>query len=259
MGNSSPIPRVYTVELMTQLAPTAAPADAAPKGLFPRILGVIFSPRATYSAVVAHPRWLGVVVCTTLIIAGGYFALLSTEVGKQALFDQQTQVIESFGIKLNDAAYERMQAGVEQAKITTPIVQLVVIPVVLFAVSGILLGIFNVLLGGDATYKQVLAVLAHSGVISAVQTVFAIPLDYVRETLSSPTTLKVFLPFVDDGTFLGRLSSTLDLFQIWGMISLAIGLGVLYKRRTAPIAVSLFIFYFVVLVAIAAVRTALSS
>ena len=43
--------------------------------------------------------------------------------------------------------------------------------------------------------------------ITALQNVFAIPLDYVRETLSSPTTLKVFLPFVDDASFLGRLTS----------------------------------------------------
>ncbi len=244
---------------MTDLTSTAAPADAPPKGLFSRIVGVIFSPRATYADVAARPRWFGVMAVTSLIFAGGFFILLSTEVGKQAAFDQQTQTIESFGIKLNDATYERMQAGIDRAKFTTPIAQLIGIPLVLVVFSGILLGIFNALLGGDATYKQVLAVLAHSSVISALQTTFAIPLDYVRESLSSPTTLKVFFPFIDDGAFLGRLLSTVDLFQIWVTISLAIGLGVLYKRRTTPIAVSLFVVYFVVLVALAAVRTALSS
>ena len=244
---------------MTDLASTAAPAEATPKGLFARIVGVLFSPRATYAAVAAHPRWLGVTAFVAIVIAAGYFALLSTEVGKQAAFDQQTQMLESFGIKLNDQAYERMEAGIERARFTTPIGQLIGFPVVLAVFAGILLGIFNALLGGDATYKQVFAILAHSGVISALQAVFSIPLDYVRETLSSPTTLKALLPFIDDATFLGRLLSTVDLFQVWGTISLAIGLGVLYKRRTTPIAISLFTVYFVILIAIAAIRTALSS
>ncbi len=244
---------------MTDLTPTTAPAEATPKGLFARLAGVIFSPRATYAAIAARPRWFGAVALTAIVVASGFFVLLSTEVGKQAAFDQQTQVIESFGVKLNDAAYQRMEEGIERAKYTTPIGQLIGVPIVVAIFAGILLGIFNALLGGDATYKQVLAVVAHSGVISALQTIFSIPLDYVRETLSSPTTLKVFVPFIDDASFLGRLLSTIDLFQIWGTISLAIGLGVLYKRRTAPIAASLFVIYFLILIALAAVRTALSS
>jgi hypothetical protein len=80
----------------------------------------------------------------------------------------------------------------------------------------------------------------------------------MRETLSSPTTLAVFLPFIEENTFLGRLLGSIDLFQIWGTLSLAIGLGVLYKRRTAPIAWSLFLVYFVIVAAVAAIRSALS-
>ena len=244
---------------MTEIAPAPVPAEAASKGLLPRILGVFFSPRATYASVAAHPRWFGVLAVTCLVVAGSYFGLLSTDTGKQAAFDQQTQVIESFGIKLNDQAYERMEAGIDRARYTTPIGQIIVIPIVLAVMSGILLGIFNALLGGDATFKQVYAVLAHASVITALQTLFSVPLDYARETLSSPTTLKVFLPFVDDGTFLGRLLSSIDLFQIWAMLSIAIGLGVLYKRRTAPIAIWLYVVFFVIITAVAAVRTVLSS
>ena len=44
-----------------------------------------------------------------------------------------------------------------------------------------------------------------------------------------------------------------------GTLSIAIGLAVLYKRRTAPIAISLFVVLFVILAAVAGIRTALSS
>jgi hypothetical protein len=243
---------------MTDLASAAAPAEAAPKGLFSRIVGVFFSPRATYAAVAARPRWFGVLAVSCLLLSGSYFALLSTEVGKQAAFDQQTQMLESFGLKLNDQQLSRMEEGIDRARYTTPIGQLVVIPIVLAVVAGILLGVFNAILGGDASYKQVYAILAHASVITALQALFSVPLDYVRETLSSPTSLLAVMPFIDEATFLGRLFSAIDLFQVWGTLSIAIGLGVLYKRRTAPIAISLYVVYFVIVAAVAAVRTALS-
>jgi hypothetical protein len=227
-------------------------------GLLSRIVGVFFSPRATYAEVAARPRWFGALAVSAIVIAAGFYVLLSTEVGQRAILDQQTQVIESFGVKLNDAAYDRMEQGVQQAKYTTPIAQLVFIPIVSVIIAGILLGIFNAVLGGDATFKQVLAIVAHSSMIGALQNTFSRPLDYIRETVSSPTSLSVLLPFIEEKSFLGRLTGMLDLFQVWSILSLAIGLGVLYKRRTAPIATTMFIIYFVIVAAIAAVRAALS-
>jgi hypothetical protein len=174
------------------------------------------------------------------------------------VLDQQTQLIESFGIKLNDQAYDRMEAGIDRARYTTSIGQLIGIPLVAVIIAGIMLGIFNALLGGDATFKQVFAIVAHSTLITALQQIFALPLDYVRETMSSPTSLSVFAPFLEENSFLARLLGAIDLFQIWGIVSLAIGLGVLYKRRTAPIATTMFIVYFVIVAAVAAIRSALS-
>jgi hypothetical protein len=80
-------------------ATTSTPAaPVAPKGLLARIAGIFFSPRATYADVAAHPRWFGVLAISSVVIAGGFYFLLSSEVGQRALMDQQTQIIESFGV-----------------------------------------------------------------------------------------------------------------------------------------------------------------
>jgi hypothetical protein len=240
-------------------SPTPVPAEPSKgKGLFARVIGVFVSPRATYADVAVRPRWFGVMALSLLIIAGGTFALLSTEVGQQAVLDQQTQMLESFGVKLNDAQQAQMESRIESARWTSAVSQVVVIPLIGAIVSGILLGIFNALLGGVASFKQVYAVNAHAGLIIALQTAFSLPLDYVRETMSSPTTLGVFVQFLDEKSFLSRLLGTIDMFHVWFIVVLAIGLGVLYKRRTAPIATSLLAVYAVIVVAIAAVRSALS-
>jgi hypothetical protein len=243
---------------MTDLATSIPAAAEAPKGLLARVVGVFVSPRATYAEVAARPRWLGALALSTVIVAGGFFIFLSTEVGQQAVIDQQAQFLESFGVKLNDAQQAQMESGAQYARYTTSIGQLVGIPLVAAVVAAILLGIFNALLGGDATFKQVFAVVSHAGFINALQVVFSLPLFYVRETMSSPTNLGVFAPFLEENTFMARLLGSIDLFQIWATLSLAIGLGVLYKRRTAPIATTMFIVYFVIVTVIAAVRSALS-
>jgi hypothetical protein len=41
--------------------------------------------------------------------------------------------------------------------------------------------------------------------------------------------------FLEDTNFFARLLGWFDMFIIWGLIVTAIGFGVLYKRKTAPI------------------------
>ncbi len=96
------------------------------------------------------------------------------------------------------------------------------------------------------------------GVVSLAQQLFVYPLDYARGSLSSPTNLGVFLPFLDETTFPARLLGAIDLFLIWWLVNLAIGLGVLYKRRTGPIATGFLSVYLVIALIIAAIRTAVA-
>jgi hypothetical protein len=124
--------------------------------------------------------------------------------------------------------------------------------------AGIALVVFNAALGGEATFKQAYAIVVHSGFIGALQTLFVTPLNYVRESMSSATSVLAFLPMIDEKSFLGMLFGSIDFFRIWSTVSLAIGLAVLYKRRTAPIAWSLLAVYGIIVLAIAGVRAALS-
>jgi hypothetical protein len=244
---------------MTDITAPVPAATEAHKGLAARVFGVVVSPRATFADVVARPRSLGVLALCMFVVIGGVFALLSTDVGREATLDQQVRMLESFGVRLNEAQQAQMEARVDNARYYAAASQLVGIPVVALILSGLLLGVFNAILGGDATFKQVFAVVAHTGVITALATAFALPLDYVNETMSSPTNLGVFVSFLDEASFLSRLLGSIDLFQIWALVTLSIGLGVLYKRRTVPVATGMLVVYGVIVLAVAAVRSALSS
>ena len=247
-------------DVATPIDATQAESGSAPsKGLVARAFGVIFSPRDTYASIVAHPRILGAAVTTLLIATGATTAFLMTQVGKDALFDQQMRTMESIGFRITDQVYDRMESQLSMAPYFSAAGQLVFTPVVWTALSGIFLGVFNVILGGDATFKQVYAVVVHGGFLIALQQLFVNPLNYVRHSMSSPTTLAVFFPFLDERSFPALLLGGLDLFFIWLIVNQAIGLGVLYKKKTAPIALTMLGIYVAIVLIVAGVRTALSA
>ena len=239
---------------------TVAPAvsGTAAKGFPARILGVIFAPRTTYADVAARPAWLGAMLVVLALTGGSTFAFLSTEIGKNAMLDQQRQTMESFGVKLNEQAMQRMEEGAARAPYFAVVSQAVFLPVAALAVAGIALAVFNAVLGGDARFKQVYAIVVFSGVILALGAIFVLPLDYARETMSSPTTLSVFLPFLEENSFLARFLGSIDLIRVWWFVSLSIGLAVLYKKRTGPIAITLLVVYAIIALVVAAIQSALS-
>ena len=69
---------------------------------------------------------------------------------------------------------------------------------------------------------------------------------------------RLCLSLLNDRSFLGMTLGSIDFFRIWSLISLAIGLGVLYKRRASPIAWTLLAVYVVIVLCIAGVRAALA-
>jgi hypothetical protein len=242
---------------------TAATSESAVsvskrRGFLGRVAGVVFSPRATYADVAARPRCLAVLALIVVWGSMSVYALLSTQVGQDAMVERQVRQTEAFGRQVTDAQYEQIQRMAPYGKYFAVGFQFTILPLAAAIVSGLAFVVFNVVMGGDASFKQVFAVVVHSGVILTLLQTVGLPLAYARETLSSATTLAVFAPFLDESSFAARLLGAVDLVFIWWIVSLAIGLGVLYRRRTGPIATTLLAVYLAIGVVIAAVQSAVS-
>ena len=227
----------------------------APKSLVSRFIGIITAPRATFESVVAHPKWFGMFALTVVIVA--FFATLpmTTEAGRQATLDMQVKQMESMGFQVNDQMYQQMQSRSGLAPYTTAAGVIIGAPIMAAIVTGILFLIFNAAMGGTASFKQLFAVYAHAGVITALGQIFTGPLNYFRGTMTSATNLSLLLPMLPEGSFGARLAGMVDLFVIWWLIVLAMGLAVLYRRRTQPIAITLFSIYAVIALVAAAVMS----
>lgn len=231
------------------------PSSAGPHpGLLSRVVGVLFSPRETFAAVAARPKWLGALGVAVLIMGVAQYALLSTDVGQQLALDQQIATIETFGGTVSDEQYAQMEDSMQNARYISPVATLFFAPVMMLVTAGILHVIFGLVGGGNGTFKQVYAISAHAAIISSLQVVFT---TIVTLAAGRPAgaNLSVFVPTLEETSFANRFLSTIDLFYVWSTFITAVGLGVLYKRRTGPIAMVLFGIYLVIALIIAFVRS----
>jgi hypothetical protein len=233
------------------VGPTGAPP--APLSLLSRFVGVITSPKATYEAVVAHPRWLGMLLLVCLLSAGLIGGFMLTKVGQEAWLDAATA--GPMGAQITDQQLAGMERMAPFVGYMTIVSILCFVPILYVAVSGILFAVFNAGMGGNATFKQIFAVVVHSGAVGVLGQLFTVPMNYARGAMSSATNLAVLMPGVAETSFLGRLMGAIDIFLIWQLIVLAIGLAVLYRRRTQPIATTLFVIYGVIALIIATVMS----
>lgn len=224
-------------------------------GLGARVVGILTSPRITFERVIDDPRWIGVLVLGVGAVAVVSSAFMSTEFAQRAILDEQIASMEASGQPASDEAYERMQDFVRYTPYLTFASVLLTVPIVCLILAGLLQVVGYGLLGAGTNFAGTFAVVAHAGVVFVAQQIFVVPLNYARQAVTSPSTLAAFAPTLDEDAFAYKLLSSVDLFYVWWVMILSIGLAVLWKRRTAPIATALYATYAAIVLIIAVART----
>ncbi len=207
-----------------------------------RILGSVWRPRATMTAVLRRPDWAGALLITTVLPVLAAAALFGTEVGRQALVDQWERTAIAFGQPVDDTRYAGLQEASAQGPWYGAGMAVLGGPVLTLAVAaGVWLAFRRS--GPAVTFRQVLAVATHAGVILALRQLVGAPLTYLRETTASATSLGVWFPMLDEAAPVARFLGILDIFVLWWCVVLAIGVSVAYGRRArtlAPAAIGLY-------------------
>ena len=114
-------------------------------------------------------------------------------------------------------------------------------PIVVLLLTAIFWAAFNAILGGTATFKQVLAVTAHSYVITALGVLLSAPILYFnfQMVVGGPFNLGALVPMLDESSALKNFLSAVSIFSLWAWINVGIGLSVLYRRNPRNIAIAM--------------------
>jgi hypothetical protein len=178
---------------------------------------------------VRRPAWIDtwLFILITWLATGAWF--LSTDVGRQAIVDERVRVTEAFGSVVDDAQYVALQANPPWWTYFTSGGRLLITPeITLLVAAGV--WIVGRKAGTPVSFPQGLAIVVHATVVLWIGQLAATPFNYVRESLTTPFNLAAILPLMEDGTVATRFFGTLDVFVLWWLGLLAIGLSVLTGR-----------------------------
>lgn len=198
-----------------------------------RAAGMVRAPRATAAALLAstRPPWVDVLLLSTGVMFASIAALTATSVGQTALVDQWERTALAFGQPVNDAFYGRLQELSHNWLAYSLGTAVLMGPILTLIVTGILSMVLRALGQSTVSAWTTLSVVAHANVIVALRQLVAAPINYLGETLASPTTLGQFLAGFDEASPVARFLGALDLFVVWYAVVLAIGVAVMARRR----------------------------
>jgi hypothetical protein len=180
--------------------------------------------------------------------------LLSTDVGRQALVDERVRQIEAFGGRVDDDAYQALRTSPPFAVYFASGGRLLLAPPVTLAVAAGL-ALLARADGASLSGQAGLAISVHASIALALQQLVATPMHYLRESLTSPTNLAALLPMVEDGTIAARLLGAVDVFGLWWIWLLALGLAAATGRPARRHAGRLLLVYLGVAAGLAAAMT----
>ncbi len=240
-------------------APVAEPqASISPFG---RIIGVFFSPKATFEDIVRKPTWLLPMVLMLILGLIGVVALNSHFNWR----DYISQQIEK-SPRAAQLTPEQKQQQVEMSAKYSPTFAYVfgtIIPVVaILVIALIMMGAYNLLAGVGANYKTSMAIVAHAlipaaivGTILFVTVLFLKPVGMFDLDNPVATNLAAILPD-DSAKWLVALCKNIDLLEFWKLFLLGVGFAAVNPKKlkggkSFTIAISVFLVYVVCRVGIA--------
>jgi hypothetical protein len=217
---------------MTPESVSASEPEPKGMGAFSRVAGVFFEPSKTFEDIAARPGWLLPMVL--IVIAALAF---SVAVGQRITFERV--VDQQMQSRLANASPEQraqLEQGIAMQKRFAPVgwyVGSLLGPLIVSLIcSAVLLGMVAGILSTPLKFKQVLSIFCYSAMPGLISIVLTIVVMYLKPpddfNIRNPLAFNpaAFMDPTTTSKFLYSLASWVDVFIIWRILLLALGLKV---------------------------------
>ena len=208
------------------------PAEADTPALsFPeRLLGVFISPTETFADVARRPGfWAPLIVLVLATVA--MIETMTWKIGLERLarmgVEQSSRASSMSPEQINQA----VSTGVKVARVTMPIFAVLGPPIVLLIIAGVGILIVNVVFGGRAGFKTVFSLVCYADLVSLLGVIMAVAMmffgdpDHFNSQNIMPSNVGFFLNPHEVSKPLYSLATSADIFSIWLLILLGVGLS----------------------------------
>lgn len=217
---------------MIAAVPPAQPAAQEPHaGSLPRrVMDTFFSPVALFSRFGTRPPWWDVMLVSVILGAIG-FALIPLDVWVNTMEEAMRQRGQEIPAGMEPEA----MAGVQ--RIFGLVFGGIIFPwILLAAVSGVMVLLFSVILGGSATFRQYIGVVAHASLIGAVGQLVSLPI-IIKTGAMAGITLGAVAGGMDHDSFIYQFLNAWNVFLVWQVVVISLGASALNRRISVGTAV----------------------
>jgi len=220
---------------------------------FSRVVNIFIAPGKVFEFLMQKPIWIVPLSVVTLAVTLQQGIIMSSQTGKEGM----RQEIQK-SPRAAQLSSEQVDQQISMMGKIIPISTLIMAPLITFMAAGLIYFIFSIVLGGEITYKHTLSAWTHVGMIGIVGIAVQTALVFIKGNIRPNTSLAAFLPFLEEDSFVYHFMQTFDLFVLWQLAVLAIGMGLLSRVGTKKAAIALYSTLVVVGLIIAGIRQAFS-
>ncbi len=214
------------------------------------LFNVFFEPREVFTSLLERKHWQDAIlpIFITAIVGLGSMVILKDLLVEVQLVQTEKFILDSSKIS-EEQREEMLYDSLE--KIHNPSTSMKVMgysssalstPVRILLMSLIVLMIGNFFFGGKSSFGNVLVMTSYTYMIAVLESLVKVPLMITQWRINIQTGLGL-LGIGEQGDFIYNFLSGMDLFSLWRIILLAVGMSVLYQREIKPFLIALIIYW----------------
>lgn len=221
---------------MTPEMPSSSEPEPQGMGEASRLTGVFFEPSKTFEDIAARPVfWVPLILI--IVVAIAYLALFAQHVGWERMLRHQFEISSRAQQMTPEQREQAINMQLRFAPVAAYVFVVLGIPLSYVIWAAILLGIVKGIMSAPVRFKQAFAAVVYGSLPSVLFSILAIVVMFMKNpddfNMQNPL---VFNPgaFLDPATgskFIYSLASSLDLFTIWTLFLIGIGLKAAGGKR----------------------------
>jgi hypothetical protein len=202
---------------------------------FGRVIGVLFSPKATFEDIARKPSWL-LPVLILVILSAVVGVALNSRMNWREYVAQQIEKSPGAAQLSAEQKEQRTNVGAKFAPYSVYVFGIPAPVIIVVVVAAVMLGAYNLLAGAGVNYRTALGMVSHAYVPLMLANLLFLVVLFLKPPgtldLDNPvaTNLAAFLP---DGTpkWLEALGKNIDIFVIWIALLMAMGFAAASPRK----------------------------
>lgn len=198
-----------------------------------RFTNIFMSPKETFMSLTRSKwAWIIPILIVFAVSTTSYLML------KPIVVEEQLRRMENapwFG-SMSETQREEIISNTRESMENPPIWQWAIGPIAAVAITmilaAILLLIGNIILGGEAKFTGMLHVYAFASLITVPETIIKGALMHMKQSMDVHTSLALLMPSGDTSSFLYNFLDKIDIFGIWLIAVVIIGMSVFLPKVT---------------------------